>query len=180
MDARLVPPQISFRAATPADADRLAEGMAEGLEDYPSFAPPGWTAPSPVDEAADIRRLLADDEVWCLLAEADGELVGQIALLPAARAGRPVDDPRLGHLRNLFVRRDHRGTGLATALHAAAVEEAKARGFAVLRLFTPSAHARARRFYEREGWVALAEGFHEPLLGLELREYRLVLRGAGR
>jgi GNAT superfamily N-acetyltransferase len=158
-----VPSNVAFRAAKPSDADRLAEGVIEALEDYPSFAPPGWSAPSPAHEAEGVGRLLADDDVWCLLAEADGELVGQITLLPAARSAHPTEDPRLGHLRNLFVRRDFRGTGLAGALHAAAVAEARARGFAELRLFTPAAHARARRFYEREGWAAIGDDFHDPV-----------------
>jgi hypothetical protein len=42
---------------------------------------------------------------------------------------------------------------LAGTLHLRAIEEASARGFTAMRLFTPVGQARARRFYEREGWV---------------------------
>ena len=74
--------------------------------------------------------------------------------MPAARAARPVEDPALGHLRNLFVARAQWGSGLATALLRAAEQDARDRGFTELRLFVAEGQARARRFYEREGWRA--------------------------
>ena len=43
-----------------------------------------------------------------------------------------------------------------------------------MRLFTPAGHARARRFYEREGWEPRGEPTLEEPLGLELIEYRRV------
>jgi hypothetical protein len=51
----------------------------------------------------------------------------------------------------------------------------KAQGYERARLYTPSLHARARRFYERRGWTAGEESFNE-YLALALTEYRLVLR----
>ena len=77
----------------------------------------------------------------------------------------------MGHFWQLFVREPWWGTGLATALHAEAVREAGARGFASMRLFTPAAHARARRFYEREGWTPAAP-FDDLDFGMPLVEYR--------
>ena len=43
---------------------------------------------------------------------------------------------------------------------------------ATIRLFTPYGAARARAFYEREGWEPAGRAFAEPLLGLDLVEYR--------
>lgn len=166
------PAPVAFRGATPADAERLARSGFEGMEGYRSFAPAGWAPPSIGAEVTHARTLLADPEVWCLVAEADGEVVGQISVLPADRAAHPVDEPGLGHVRNLFVREDHWGTGLASTLHAAAVAEAEARGFRELRLFVAAGQARARRFYEREGWAAAVEPYDEPPLGLPVVEYR--------
>jgi GNAT superfamily N-acetyltransferase len=168
-------PQPSFRAATPADAENLARAVVDGVEDYRSFAPPGWTPPSLAGEVEHLHALLGDDQAWCLLAEADGELVGQVTVLPAARAARPVDDPALAHLSNIFLRRDRWGSGLAGALHAAAVDAARERGFTEMRLFTAAGQARARRFYEREGWVRAGVEFHDPVPNLVLIEYRLAL-----
>ncbi|MGN6868545.1 MAG: GNAT family N-acetyltransferase, partial [Solirubrobacteraceae bacterium] len=121
---------------------------------------------------------LADADVCCLVAESGTELVGQITLLPAARAARPVDDSSLAHISNLIVRRDHWGGGLASALHRAALEAAHARGFTALRLFVAAGQARARRFYEREGWLPASEPFarHDGLTFVEYR-YRLRARG---
>ena len=126
--------ELAFRAAAPADAEDLARAVVDGVEDYRSFAPPGWTPPSLEGEIEHLHAVLGDEHVWCLLAEAGGELVGQVTVLPAARAARPVHDPALAHLSNIFVRRDRWGTGLAKVLHAAAIEAARERGFTEMRL----------------------------------------------
>ena len=118
---------IHLRRATVEDVEALARGVIEGVEDYPSFAPAGWTAPSPEAEADHLRGSLADERVWCLVAESDGEL---------------------------------------------AVDGALGRGFEELRLFVAAGQARARRFYEREGWLAAGDEFDDPVPGLTMVEYR--------
>jgi len=163
---------IRLRRATLADAEPLALGVIEGVEDYPSFAPPGWTAPSFEAELKHLREALADPDVCCLVAESKGGLVGQITVLPAARAPHPVEDSSLAHISGLFVRRDHWGAGLATDLHRAALELAGERGFTELRLFAAVGQTRARRFYEREGWLPASDPFDDPIPGLTMIEYR--------
>jgi GNAT superfamily N-acetyltransferase len=165
----------SLRPATPADAEPLARGMVEGMEVYRSFAPAGWSPPPLGEEVEHTRHLLGDDRVWTLVAEAAGELVGQITILPAAIAGRPVDDPQLAHLRNLFLRQDHWGTGLARTLHDAALDEARRRGFTRIRLIVAAGYGRARRFYEREGWAPDGDEVFDPVPGLVILEYRRAL-----
>ena len=164
-----------LREATPADVEHLAEAVVEGVEDYPSFAPEGWAPPLAAMEAEHLHVLLRDERVRCFVAESGGEMVGQVTVLPATRAARPADEPGLAHLSNLFVRRDHWGTGLASALNAAAVEAARAGGFTELRLFVAEGQSRARRFYEREGWRPAGEPFFDDGPGLTLVEYRLGL-----
>jgi GNAT superfamily N-acetyltransferase len=163
---------IHFRRATVDDAEALAGGALEGVAEYPDFAPAGWSAPSFEAELEHVRPLLADERAWCLVAEAQGEIVGQITVLPAAAAPHPVQDPALAHLSNLFVRRDFWGGGLARDLHRAALAGAHERGFAEVRLFVAAGQARARRFYEREGWVAAGPPFDDPVPGLTMVEYR--------
>jgi len=167
---------IRFRRATAADAESLASGVIEGVEDYPSFAPPGWTAPSLKAEVEQLAESLTNEHVCCLIAESEGELVGQITVLPAVRAPHPVDDSSLAHVANLFVRRDHWGAGLAHVLHRAALDAAGERGFTELRLFVAAGQARARRFYEREGWLPAGEPFDDPSPGLTMIEYRYSIR----
>jgi GNAT superfamily N-acetyltransferase len=120
--------------------------------------------------------VLADEDTFCRLAEECGAVVGQVTVLPAVKseAGR-TDDPALAHLRNLFVAQSHWGTGLARTLGDAGIEHARRSGFTAMRLFTPAAQARARRFYEREGWRAVGDPFLEERIGFELVEYRIEL-----
>lgn len=116
---------------------------------------------------------LPDPEWWCMVAEEDGAAVGTVAFMPASQHRRASEEPGLAHLLNLFVRPPLWGTGLAARLHAAAIAEATARGYTAMRLFTPAAQARARRFYERESWTPAGEPHVEDDLGgLEIVEYR--------
>ena len=168
--------EYALRTATADDADAMVAVTAEGFETYRSFAPDGWTPPSASQELQRLSRLLGDSDVWYLVAEHDEQLVGHVGFLPAGRLSfAPVDDPGLVHFRQLFVTRGHWGTGLARRLHAAAVDEARARGFTGMRLFTPGGQERARRFYEREGWSLARPPAFDERIGLEIAEYRRAL-----
>jgi len=168
--------EYAFRPATPADAERIAAVTAEGFETYRSFAPAGWTPPSASQEAERLLEMLGQDHVWYLAAQHEGELVGHVGFLRADRLSfERVDDPGLAHFRQLFVTRGHWGTGLATRLHAAAIDEARARRFTEMRLFTPGGQERARRFYEREGWSLTRPPAFDARIGLEIAEYRRAL-----
>jgi len=164
---------LAFRPAAAADAPRLAALLIEGFETYRAFAPPGWAGAPPAASIADeLARRLPQPSVWGRLAERDGEVAGYVALLPASESRRPVDEPGLMHFWMLFVSAPWWGSGLATRLHGAACAEAAARGFTALRLYTPALQARARRFYEREGWLVERDAYFDPDLGLDIVEYR--------
>ena len=157
------------------DVAAMAATVHECMETYRSFAGPGWSGPSRSEWEAQLRVAMARDGAWCLVAEVPGsELAGHVGFLPATHSRRPVADPHLAHFWQLFVRPAHWGSGVAGDLHARAVEEARGRGFTAMRLFTPAGQARARRFYEREGWVA-GETLDGDALGLDVVEYRLAL-----
>jgi GNAT superfamily N-acetyltransferase len=161
-----------LRPATEGDAEAIAAVTAEGFATYRGFAPAEWSPPSTEGERERLGRLLADPEVWYVVAEHEAAVVAHVGFLPADRALHAERDPSLAHFRQLFVATAHWGTGLATRLHAAAIAEASARGFARMRLFTPAAQARARRFYEREGWTLARPPAFEAMIGLEMAEYR--------
>ena len=164
---------LTFRRGGPSDAEPLAHAVIELFAVYREFSPSGWEPPPVAVEIELLRGLLAEETTWCLLAEREGRVVGQVTFLPAATATLPVDEPGLAHLRNLFVDRSLWGSGLARELHDAVVAEARERGFTAMRLFTPARYGRARRFYEREGWAPAGEEFHAPGPDLVLVEYRL-------
>ena len=166
--------RFAFRAAAPGDADAIVRTLELALESYRAFAPDDWQPPPSEHEG--ISERLGDPAVWCQIAESDGAVAGHVALMPAAmHAGWPEPDPALAHLWQLFVREPFWGSGLATTLHAAVIEEARARSFARFRLFTPGAQGRARRFYEREGWALSAPPFFDEGFGMDIAEYRRAL-----
>jgi GNAT superfamily N-acetyltransferase len=177
-------PDITTRQATVEDVDTLLAIARPGFESYAEFAPPGWRPPVRIVERGYAAELLADPETWALLAFA-GELpVGHFGFTPGRErsAGetppanwreRPAV-PGLAHLWQLFVLPEWWGRGIAPMLHEAGIAEMRSRGYERARLFTPSGQARARRFYERRGWIAKDERFNADL-GLDLVEYRLEL-----
>ena len=108
------------------------------------------------------------------------DVAGHVAVVAGReRTGERELIPGLAHLWMLFIREPWWGTGLATSLLAMAVEEATARGYEAMRLYTPAGQARARAFYEREGWTTDGEGRFEPMLAFDLVEYRRTLPGSG-
>jgi GNAT superfamily N-acetyltransferase len=78
-----------------------------------------------------------------------------------------------GELRDLYVVPQAWGTGVAGALHETALDWMRERAPEAI-LWVGEANARARRFYEREGWGADGETRESPLGPRELR-YRLTL-----
>ena len=163
---------VDIRTGAPEDAAAIARTVALAFESYREIAPEDW-APPPV-ELEPFRARLGNPAVWCGVAEVDGEMAGHIALLPASlHASYPSDDPALAQLWQMFVREEHWGSGIATRLHDAVLEEALERGYSQFRLYTPAAQKRARGFYEREGWRSVGDAFVEPAFGgMELLEYR--------
>ncbi len=79
--------------------------------------------------------------------------------------------PGTFNLWQLFVRPRWQASGVADVLMEAAVAEAQRRGFSRLRLWTPRDHARARAFYERQGWKATGGERDDPSMGLAIVEY---------
>ncbi len=81
----------------------------------------------------------------------DERVVGTIALKDIGA--------NLGALRKMFVHRDYRGSekGVAASLLKHLLHEAKQRQFKEIYLGTTSAFVAAHRFYEKNGFTAIAE-----------------------
>jgi GNAT superfamily N-acetyltransferase len=172
---------IVTRRATPDDVEAMLENVRVGFESYVDFAPAGWIPPRMLDERERMLDLLDDDRTWAQLALSDGHPVGHVGVVPArqrAPGGGPEGwraQPLIRgtvHLWQLFVRPQWWGSGVADVLHREFVAEAVNRGYVRGRLYTPAAHERARRFYERRGWRSHSEQL-SPRLGLVLAEYRI-------
>jgi ribosomal protein S18 acetylase RimI-like enzyme len=133
---------LNFRAAAAADIPALAALLL--------WATPGRTLEH---ELAYVRGYFERPETVVTLAEQDGELAGVVSFEPSLIRGEPVADARTGYVRLLAVDPDLWGTGLASELMAQARSEMAGDGFDRAYLWCGASNARARRFYEREGWT---------------------------
>jgi GNAT superfamily N-acetyltransferase len=75
---------------------------------------------------------------------------GNVALIDGEERGFTIAGH--GRLERLYVRPGAWGSGVARALHAAALEALREQGAVSASLWCLVENARARRFYEREGW----------------------------
>jgi diamine N-acetyltransferase len=157
----------TLRAARPVDADTMAETLQTGFDGYSEIAPPGWRPPD-ARSAAEIARMrarLGEPSTWAMLAEDGGLVAGHAGYLPQPGV------PGSAHLWQLFVRPPWWGSGIAQALLREAIAAATGEGYGRMRLFTPRDQARARAFYEREGFEHTGWEAFEEALGLVLVEY---------
>jgi len=123
-----------------------------------------WSATGlPIDFEA--RRAWIDDRLRRLRADGAEIAVGLDA--SDRPAGFVTVDPNSGYLDQLCVSPAQRGSGLASAL----LDEAKRRSPGVVELDVNEANARARRFYEREGFSISGRGVspHSGLPTLKMR-----------
>lgn len=163
---------ITTRRAEPGDAGTLVTTLAEAFESYREWAPAGWLPPS--QDAAATEKLaeaLSRPDVWCLLAESQSGPAGHVALSRTTIVQPEPAPVGTVNLWQLFVRPTWQGRGVGKRLMHSALTEAHRRGFARLRLWTPCGSARARRFYEREGWTLTGNERDESPIGLPIVEY---------
>jgi GNAT superfamily N-acetyltransferase len=100
----------------------------------------------------DPLRLLAvldDERVRTLVADRDGEVVGQTTFGTSRDSDAPAT---AGEVRSLFVGPASWGGGVGSALLLQALAGLAAMGFAEATLWSFATNERANRFYERHGF----------------------------
>jgi ribosomal protein S18 acetylase RimI-like enzyme len=122
----------------------------------------------PTERAAGWERAMGRERPRSalLVAEQDGEVVGFAALGPSP------DPEGAGELYSINVDPAHWGSGAGRALLEAVQDELDRLGFAETVLWVLPANARARRFYERAGWVADGSERTVDALGVTVPEVR--------
>jgi ribosomal protein S18 acetylase RimI-like enzyme len=146
---------IVYRDATAADAALMARlGPRAFTETFGHLYTPGNLAAFLVNHSeANWRGELDDPSFSVRLAEAGGEAIGFAKLGPPSlpfEVGGPTAE-----LRQLYVLKPWQGAGVAPALMAWAVDEARRRGAAQLFLSVFTDNHRARAFYARYGFEAV-------------------------
>ncbi len=158
-------PAVTLRAATPADAEAVAEIWQVGWQD-------GHLGLVP-QELADIRteesfRARAPQRVGdTTVAVVDGAVAGFVMVV-----GDEVEQ--------VYVSSRHRGTGVAALLLAEAERQVQANGHGTAWLAVVAGNARARAFYERAGWsdegsFDYAAGTEDGPIAVPCRRYTKLL-----
>jgi ribosomal protein S18 acetylase RimI-like enzyme len=159
------------RPARPEDAQAIARVHVATWQAAYRHALPAETLDS-IDVNARERRwkeFLAGDSAT-FVGEIDGEIIGFVSV------GESRDQAGVGEVFAIYVLPHAWGTGLGTALIERGEDELRARGFTAATLNVLADNPRARRFYERQGWVR-GETFTDRFLGqdVELARHRKVL-----
>ncbi len=116
------------------------------------------------------RDLLAHGDQDVVVADEDGGIVG------FASSGPSREAPAEGELYAIYVTPEAWGTGAGRMLLSAAAAALAARGYDSALLWVLEDNARARRFYERAGWLEDGRKL-ETLGGVEVAETRYRLSG---
>lgn len=145
---------ITVRIARLQDADDFGRVHTESWQAaYRGLMPDDFLDNISAEERANgiraaIERNPEPEEGRRLVAELDGEVVG-IALLWAERSG----EPDTGEVILLYLVPEAWGRGVGPALMGRCIDEMRSIGYREAVLWVAEANPRARRFYEREGWV---------------------------
>jgi GNAT superfamily N-acetyltransferase len=137
---------VLTRSARPEDAAALAAAY-DWLFAAPGVTPADW---DPVRAQADLRRLMAAEDVAVMVAEDGGEIVGFCTAyddISSVRFGRRV------WVEDLAVDPSQRSRGVGRRLLDGAKAWARERGASHLELDSAPAREDAHRFYDREGAV---------------------------
>ena len=154
---------VAFRLAGTDDAPRLSKLGAETFTaTFGHLYQPADLATFLVSHGEDQwRQELADPEFAVLIGEEDGQAVGYAKVgpphLPFEPRGVPVE------LRQFYLLEAWKGRGLADKMMQWVIDEAERRGGDHLYLSVFTDNHRARKFYERWGFVA--EGRYAFMVG---------------
>ena len=163
---------VTFRAATAEDSRKIAELFSissDGVVNYVWMTlAPEYPGLEPIEIGA-VRYASEEGNFSytnCILADLDGEVVGQLCTYPVEASAEdpeePVDPvlepygrleiPGTLYISSLALFEGFRGMGLGTQLLSLARDQARKRGFDALSLLVFEQNTGAVKLYEREGF----------------------------
>lgn len=114
------------------------------------------------EELASLPGKYAAPQGEILLADADGEAVGVVALRPLS--------PGICEMKRLYVSPLHRGTRLGGRLARAIIESARRKGYRAMRLDTLESMGSAMALYKLLGFVEIEPYYNNPFAGAHYYE----------
>ncbi len=162
---------VGVRRAERHDARTLAEIHVETWRaTYVGVLPQEVLDGLNVEEREELwRQWIPHPETEVFVAVRDGEVVGFVSVGPS------WSSPGSGELYSIYVLPSAHGSGAGPALMDAAVA-ALARRFDEAILWVATENPRAKRFYERHGWIADGERV-DSIAGASVPETRYRLSG---
>ncbi len=148
---------FTIRRADSNDGEAIVRCLASAFAPYRDSYTPAAFTDTVLDPELVQHRLR---EMCIFVAVSKGEIVGTLAC--AARGDE-------GHLRGMAVLPDWQGTGVASALLAAAEAEIRNQNRKRVMLHTTEPLARAMRFYERHGFTR--SGRVSDFFGMPMHEW---------
>ena len=169
--------EVRIRSAREGDRAAIRAVTLAAYEEYASAAPPAFWAAYRRQLVATLDSAGPEERI---VAESDGEVVGNVFLCPpAARAyGAAADAHAWPEVRLLAVLPAVRGRGIGGTLMQECVRRARQAGAEALGLHTMDMMRAAVRMYMDMGFVRAPETDFAPGGGIVVKGYRLVLRGS--
>ena len=110
-------------------------------------------SPSPPEVPEMLRERFRGDDIWVLVADDDGDVVGVAQGGPAREdGGTGPAVPGRCHLSMVFVLPDRWGRGIGSRLVESAVAVAAGLGYDTVQLYTHEDNQRAQRLYASKGF----------------------------
>jgi GNAT superfamily N-acetyltransferase len=162
---------VAVRRARPEDAVAIAEVHVRTWQAaYGEVLDPERLAAVTVAERLPLwNRLLAAPEQSIFVAEDDGRVVA------FAMVGPSRDPDADGELYAIYALPLAWGSGTGSELMAAALAALRESRYRTAILWVLERNPRARRFYEREGWICDGTRKEETFLGSEVAEVRYAI-----
>ncbi|MEU6295233.1 GNAT family N-acetyltransferase [Streptomyces erythrochromogenes] len=166
---------VRVREMEEADIEAVSAVRVRGWQAaYAGVVPQGYLDAMTVEDDADRRRQWfrsPDRESADLVAVAEHGPVGWVCFGPA-RGEVSGAAGRVGEVYALYVAPDLIGTGIGRGLLGEAHAALKGRGFEASALWVLQDNLRARRFYERAGYLADGATQDDVYDDVTLREFR--------
>jgi len=166
---------VTTRRATLNDAEAVALAHVRGWQvGYQGLVPDSILDAIDLDQrTAQWQHYLTNDVPTDYVAELNGQVVGFANVGPFR--GEAVNDS-YGELWAMYVHPDHWGAGAGYALMQCTMAYFVAHGMTTGYLWVLEGNDRARRFYERQGWIANLKTAANDYDGVSLLERRYSIR----